>query len=495
MALSPYIANADNAAQPVDSDQGGVAARELRALKQKVNEIQTSVRPVVATGTGNALVAAGLPTVLVANRIYYVVTPAANTGAVTLTPGTGAAIPVRQSDGISEFLPGQIAANSILQLQYTGSVLKQISSSGVQITPRQFDLPGLISAAEMGANTWFVTWQPAFPVPVQLAIFHNVYFDGTDYRYVEAATSTFAVQWIEGAQQTLDLGEGAAGDIIPAALFTAITKISNTRIVGNLEIYGQTERYIESTVNLNEFVFSDSWDPEFEDRMVYEFTASAENVGRGIIALGGTYNPVTLNGYPLRMFLTGQMPGLSTPVELPAQILQPGVRYRAMFQAAGGTVPEDRFVLLPPDGGWDVWDIFQLTPGGAVPNTATTIYSGRNRFQAIRFGLSGSPASIIFNHADEGTAADTTKLHWYDLGQNVEAEDSLLVKTFKCYHLAEIAEYVDLVEVISKRKIDMDTYITKRPASVAARYRLQVNISVPIVAGNRPQYLMMNFKC
>ena len=159
-----------------------------------------------------------------------------------------------------------------------------------------------------------------------------------------------------------------------------------------MEIYGQTERYIEATVNLNEFVFSDSWNPEFEDGMVYEFTCTAENVGRGIIALGGTYNPVTLNGYPLRMWLIGQMPGLSTPVELPAQILQPGVRYRAMFQAASGTVPEDRFVLLLRMAVGTYGTYFNLHLAELCLVLYTTIYSGRNRFQAIRFGLSGSPA-------------------------------------------------------------------------------------------------------
>lgn len=63
MALPPYTADADNATQPLDTVSGGYAAREIRAVKVKLNTVEAAA----ASGIANAATAQATANTAIAN--------------------------------------------------------------------------------------------------------------------------------------------------------------------------------------------------------------------------------------------------------------------------------------------------------------------------------------------------------------------------------------------------------------------------------------------
>lgn len=365
MALNPYTPNADNAAQPSDSNQTGTAARELRALKQKVNELQTTVRPATPTGTANALIVAEYPAVLTPGRIYYLTAVADNTGPVTLAPGGSAAIPVRQADSLTNLNAGEIKAGQLVMLQYVAGGtphLRLVSgAAGVPGTNPGFSFPADTEILTyLGNNIWRVTLDD------MLVIYNNCYSDGTVNRYITTGYASIYV-FERGVFYSGFMPTGVAGAAIDEddEVWMAVASTGFIGPIHDRGVYYSSLLY--TAPNYNQYAGLTSVGG-FKDGQVYTIRFQSQLTPMA----SGNWAEPTLHGYPLYM----QVGVVYGPV-LPS-IIQRGPLYRVMF-VQNGIYPDGLFVLQQPESGWIIDDYFSLQPSAPYMNGKTQV----NEFRVI----------------------------------------------------------------------------------------------------------------
>jgi len=153
MALDPlYIADPDNVATPVDTVSGGYAAREIRALKQKVIDNDETDIPTTG-GTSNNYTVATWPDTLTTGNFYDVVISIGNTSASTLVPGAGAAVNIKQVDDSSALLSGMLKAGYIARFYKTASNLVLVNPWVHQATAGLLGTVKLSSAVDGTEDT------------------------------------------------------------------------------------------------------------------------------------------------------------------------------------------------------------------------------------------------------------------------------------------------------------------------------------------------------
>lgn len=154
MPLNPgYTADPTNVAQPLDTVSGGYAAREIRALKTYIRDVVLPEIAVVMGGSANEYTMPTWPAALVNGQVYSAVVPVANTGASTLQPGGGAALPIKNYDG-SDMVPGQLPENAYVQFYKTAAALYLVNPRPLLATAA---VPGIVKITadrdEVGADT------------------------------------------------------------------------------------------------------------------------------------------------------------------------------------------------------------------------------------------------------------------------------------------------------------------------------------------------------
>lgn len=373
MPLGSYVPDPDNASQPTDYVSGGFAARELRALKEKVNAIQSSSRPPTTAGTGSALTVSSLPAVLSTDNIYTLIVHADVLAGATLTPGAGSALPIFQKDGVTAVVAGQIKAGSVVEFRKstTGLVLLNVA-----------DPYPVVANPGWGAGIIVHDIGPLASIVMPAAggatfIARNLYTtDFTDWRYRSDSHGSLWRLGNQGFQlKRAPVGITGAVAVLTDMLIADTTTADGAVWVPDLAVDHLSDTFpLDVAMNSNAYTNADLVTPV--EGKLYRVAPDKTSVSPP----AGGYTAPTLNGVVIKCYYA--TPGYSypggTPQDVLGGMLLAGKSYRAEYRVISG-IPT--WCFLRPEDGWavtEMWhggassarNLFAVTTVAAAPATA-----------------------------------------------------------------------------------------------------------------------------
>lgn len=398
MPLNPYVADADNAAAPADTEQEGTAARELRAVKAKLNEIQAASRPITTGGSSSAYLVPSLASSLRDNAVYQVIAHTTNANSTTLTPGAGAVLPIVQMDGITPIVAGQ------MQQGYLYLLRKIVGGGLVLLNPTTVFAPFLpLTSVPWDSNFRLqqldaTIWTALLPSSNLTIYAYNLYCTNASNVDTYGDTLVIPSTWNhindgEGAVYIIsDKGTilltassksaGALATLTVATLSTT-TQVKSDKIITTDFLFGRRSVPIatwatDSAAAQNRYVVNFQGSNTPVDKKVYEWIPHLNNTGASDVS----YEAPTLNGKALKLypgsslfeFITGSTANSAIPL---ANMIVSGRIYEVMYIAA-----VDEFWILNSPG-LKILDHIQAGSGGTIPGRTLL-----NNWQIVRIGTS-----------------------------------------------------------------------------------------------------------